>query len=115
MAETNLRRVFKFADNDFSRNSGISIAAVLVLTLTTLLVTFLFFIGGMSSHLISSIEDKVDITAYFKESTEEQDILGIRDEILQGSDVKSAEYVSEDDALATFLATHEDNPDIADA
>ena len=36
---TNLKRIIKFAINDFSRNKGISIAAIFVLVVTIMLVT----------------------------------------------------------------------------
>ena len=105
---TNFKRVVNFGVKDFSRNKGISIAAIFVLTITIMLVTGLFFFHGMVKYLTSQIQDKIDITAYFKDGTQEQDILNAKDEILKtASNVKNVEYVSKDQALATFNKTHQ--------
>jgi len=107
---TNFKRIITFAINDFSRNKGISIAAVFVLTIAIMLVTGLFFFQGMAGYLISQIQDKIDITAYFKEGTQEQDILDVKDEILKTSpNIKNIEYISKDQALAFFNEKHKDN------
>lgn len=64
---------------------------------------------------MATIENKIDITAYFKEDALEQDMLGARDEILKTLlDVK-VEYVSKEDALEDFLQKHKDSSDISRA
>lgn len=104
------KRVFNFAVVDFYRNKGMSLAAIFVLTIIVLVVTGLFLMRGVSNYLISTIENKIDITAYFKEDTIEQDILQIKEEIAKDSaTIKSIEYVSKDDALADFNRKHQDN------
>ena len=98
---TNFKRITDFAVKDFSRNKGISIAAIFVLVITIMLVTGLFFFQGMVGYLTTQIQDKIDITAYFKDGTAEQDILNAKDEIIKMSpSVKNIEYVSKDQALA---------------
>ena len=107
---TNFKRVIGFAFNDFARNKGISIAAIFVLTITIMLVTGLFFFQGITGYLTSQIKDKIDITAYFKDGTQEQDILDVKDEILKmSSNIKNIEYISKDQALASFNEKHQDN------
>jgi cell division transport system permease protein len=107
---TNFKRVLSFAANDFSRNKGISIAAIFVLTIIIMLVTGLFFFQGIVNYVTSEIQNKIDITAYFKDGTQEQDILNVKAEILKMSpDIKNIEYVSKDQALAFFNEKHKDN------
>jgi cell division transport system permease protein len=111
---TNFKRILTFAINDFSRNKGISIATIFVLTITIMLVTGLFFFQGITGYLTSQIQDKIDITAYFVDGTPEQDILNVKDEILKMSpNIKNVEYVSKDQALAFFNERHRDNPVLA--
>jgi cell division transport system permease protein len=113
---TNLKRVISFASSDFSRNKGISIAAIFVLVVTIMLVTGLVFFQGIAGYLASQIQDKIDITAYFKDSTTEQDILNVKDKILTMSpNIKNVEYVSQVQALASFNEKHGDNPVLAKA
>lgn len=113
---TNFKRVIKFATTDFSRNKGVSLAAVFVLVITIMLATSLFFFQGITQYLILQVQDKIDITAYFKEETLEEDILKVREEILKMSaDVKDVEYVSKDAALQAFKQRHQDNDVFAKA
>jgi len=107
---TNLKRVLTFAVNDFSRNKGISIAAIFVLTIIIMLVTGLFFFQGIAGYLASKIQDKIDITAYFKDGAQEQDILNVKAEILKMSPkIKNIEYISKDQALASFNEEHKND------
>lgn len=110
------KRVLNFAVTDFYRNKGTSLAAIFVLMITTLLMTGLFMVGGISNFLVTELQNKIDITAYFKEDTSEVDILSIKDEILKNSpDVKSVSYVSKEDALEEFNERHKDNDVFAQA
>lgn len=112
----NLKRILTFAMNDFSRNMGISMAAIFVLTITILLVTGLIFFQGIGGYLTNQIQDKIDITAYFTDDATEEDILIVKDEISKMSpNIKNIEYVSKDQALADFNAKHIDNPIITGA
>jgi len=112
----NFKRTLTFAINDFSRNKGISIAAIFVLTITILLVTCLFFFQGMANYLTSQIQDKIDITAYFKDVAQEQEILDVKEEILKMSpNIKKIDYVSKDEAFASFSEKYGDNPTLSKA
>ena len=113
---TNFKRIVKFALNDFGRNKGISIAAIFVLVVTIMLVSGLFFFHGIAAYLTSEIQNKIDVTAYFKDGVSEQDILNVKDEILKVSpNIKNVEYVSKDQALAAFNQKHSDNVILAKA
>jgi cell division transport system permease protein len=104
----NLKRITNFAVKDFSRNKGISVAAIFVLIVTIMLITSLFFFQGMVGHLASQIQDKIDMTAYFQAGTKEQDILDVKDQLLKKSlSIKNIEYVSKDQALANFNERHQ--------
>src|SRR3989344_5683553 len=105
---TNFKRVLHFALADFSRNKGISLATTFILVVTISLFTLLFFMHGVSKEIISQIQNKIDITAYFKSNTSEMDILAAKDQILlQSADIKSIEYISKEDALNIFLEKHQ--------
>jgi len=113
---TNFKRVLTFAFNDFSRNKGISVAAIFVLAIIIMLVTGLFFFQGIAGYLTSRIQDKIDITAYFKDGTQEQDILNVKAEILKMSpNIKNVDYVSKDQALASFNAVHQNDTVLSQA
>jgi len=107
----NFKRILKFAFDDFSRNKGTSVAAIFMLTIIILFVTGLFFFQGLANYLTSQLKNTIDITAYFKAATSEEDILDVKDKILKISpNIKSIEYVSKEQALADFNEKHKDNP-----
>lgn len=98
----NFSKIMRFAFTDFSRNKGISVAAIFILTVTVMLATFIFFFQGSANYLINQIQDKIDITAYFKEGTQDADIIIIQDEIKKLPIVKNVQYISADQALENF-------------
>lgn len=107
---TNLKRIIKFAFQDFSRNKGISIAAIFVLVITIMMVTGIFFFQGVSNFLVKEIQDKIDITAYFKEDASEENILRVKSEILKiSADIKDVQYISKKQAMQAFTEKHKDN------
>jgi len=59
--------------------------------------------------LISSIQEKVDISVYFKYGASEEDILNIKNEIAGISEVKEVKYVSKEEAFKNFTEKHKDN------
>lgn len=113
---TSLKRILKFAVTDFYRNRGASFAAIFVLVMTISLVTGLFLFQGISKFLISQVQDKIDISAYFKEDTTEEDVLGVKAELSKfSSEVKEIQYISKEEALQRFTKKHKDNPDFMKA
>src|SRR3989344_2329773 len=112
----NFKRILNFALTDFFRHKGMSVAAIFVLTITILLVTSLFMLRGASNYLIETVRNKIDITAYFKEDAQEQEILNVKEELLKEiPSIKNVQYVSKENALADFNEKHQDDSVIADA
>ena len=57
-----------------------------------------------------AIQNKIDITAYFKENTPEQEILNVKDQVLKISpDIKNVQYVSKEEALNEFKEKHRES------
>lgn len=112
----NLKRILKFSWTDFSRNRGNNFAAIFVLAVPILVATFLFLFQGFSHFVISQIQAKMDVTAFFKEDAVEQDILTVKDELLKlSSEIKSVQYISKEQALQEFTDRHKNDPDFIKA
>jgi len=113
---TNFKRILKLAFVDFYRNKGISVAAIFVMVITIFVMTGLFFIHGIGNHIITEVQNKIDITAYFKTEAEEVDILQAKDQLMNlVPQIKDIQYVSKEDALALFTQRHQDNLVFSDA
>lgn len=107
---TTLRRIIKTGLNSFWRNRWVSTATISILVITLGLITSLFLISVAAGTILSDLEEKVDISVYFKLETPESDITKVKQELEGLSDVKTVEYVSRDLALEKFQEGHQNNP-----
>lgn len=107
---THLKRIIRLGWLGFSRDGGQIFATIFILAVAILLVSSLFLSGKVSQFLIISLESKADISVYFKESSLEEDIFQVRDELAKIPEVKETTYLSKDQALAEFKKRYENNP-----
>ncbi len=105
-----LKRIFRSAWLSFFRDGGLIIANIFIIVLTISVITSLFLFKDVSQFIISGIQEKVDISVYFKYETPEKDILAVKEEISEIAEVKDVEYVSKDKALEVFTERHKDDP-----
>jgi cell division transport system permease protein len=103
---TTLKRILKLGWQNFSRDGGIVIATIFILVLAILLVSTIFLLKDVSQFLITSLEEKADISVYFKESANEEDILKVKDLLSQIPEVKKIEYISQKEALKKLMERH---------
>ncbi len=107
MEKVTLQRVLKSGFTSFFRNGLVSVATVLVMSLSMFMLGSVLIGSIFLSGVITTIEDKVDISVYFKPNASETDIVAFKAELEKYPDVKSVGYVSRDNALKDFLARHE--------
>lgn len=105
-----LKRVFKSGWLSFSRDGGIAAATIFILLMTVFLVSSLFLLSKVSQLLIDSLEEKVDISIYFKEGSTESEILDFQEELSKVPEVEKMEYISREDAFEAFMEKHKDEP-----
>ena len=91
---TLIKRVIKFGWINFSRNSGLSIATIFIIVMTISLMTSLFLFREAGQFLISYLQEKIDISVYFKIDSQEIDILEVKEELLKIPEVKNVQYIS---------------------
>lgn len=103
-------RVIKSALKNFWRNGWLSAATIGVIMLALFTLSILVLVNVVASEALTSLQDKVDISVYFKIDTPEPQILKARAELVELNEIKSIEYVSRDEALANFKQKHKDNP-----
>lgn len=100
------QRVIKSGFTKFFRNGLVSVATVLVMSLSMLVFGGVLVGGVFVNGLIGSIEEKVDISVYFKLDAPEESVLAFKKDLEKFSDVKSVQYISREMALESFLARH---------
>jgi len=109
MYKTNLLRIIKTGFQNFWRNSWLSAATISIIVLTLFVMTSLLLLNVITQSVVADLENKVDVSAYFNSESPENDILAIRQDLIKLPEVKSAEYVSKDEALKQFKERHKDN------
>jgi cell division transport system permease protein len=110
-----IKRIFRFGWQSLARDGGMISANVFIMTMAVFMITSIFFLKDISQFLVNSIEDKVDVSVYFKENVLEEDILKVKQEIVLVPEVKEVNYVSKEQALENFVNRHGNNPVLMEA
>ncbi len=103
---TELKRIIKAGFIDFKRGGLVSFAAVLVVTITLSIVTFIILLQAVLYFSLGVIKDKVDVTIYLNVGAPEDKILALKDSISKLPEVSDVSYVSADDNLKSFRERH---------
>lgn len=107
---TSLLRIIKYGLQTFWRNAPVSLAAIVVMVWALLVFEGLMLLTVVTNRAVLSIEDKIDISAYFKTNVPEDEILKIERALKDFPEVKSVEYISRERALELFKEQHKSNP-----
>lgn len=102
----NVKRIFNTGWTNFKRNSYLSLGTTGVMVLVLLLFSALMALNFLSLKIVASLQEKVDVTAYFKSEASDEEIGAIKEAVQSLGDVRGVEYVSKEDALEEFKARH---------
>ena len=105
-----LRRVINFGWHNFWREGGLNAATIFVLTITISLISFIFAAQGIVHHLISQIQDKIDISVYINPDSNQEEIVQVEDALKSMPEVKNVYYLSKEEVLQTFKDRHANDP-----
>jgi len=103
---TTLKRIIIAGWQDFSRDGGIAVATIFILVMVIFLASTIFLSKDINQFLITSLQEKADISVYFKEFVLENDILKIKEKLSQVPEVKNVEYVSKEEAIRRLVEKH---------
>lgn len=106
---TKIKRTIRAGFISFWRNGYVSLASVLVMTVTLSVLTSIIFTGALLDSTLTSVKDKVDINVYFVKGANEEDIAVITKALRNLPQVSKADYISSDVALEDFRHRHQDD------
>ncbi|MBI3045925.1 MAG: ABC transporter permease [Candidatus Harrisonbacteria bacterium] len=112
---TTLYRIIKYGINGFLRNSWLSIATLSVMVLALFVFLSLIIFNVLTANALDILKDKIDISVYFQGDVPEDEILKIKRSLESLAEVKAAEYISRDQALALFQERHQEDETIVQA
>ncbi|MEK7076361.1 MAG: permease-like cell division protein FtsX [Patescibacteria group bacterium] len=100
------KRVFSVGWTNFKRNSYLSMGTTGVMVLVLFLFSGLMSLNFLASRIVSGLEEKVDVSVYFKNDASEEEINRVKSDLESSGMVKNVEYVSKDKALDEFKQRH---------
>jgi cell division transport system permease protein len=103
------KRIIKAGFMSFYRNTLLSATTIFIMTIVIFLITMLFLFNSISNVLISDIQKKVDISVYFKEDVAMEDVLSIKSQVEEITEVEEVRYISKEEALEIFTQKHKDD------
>ncbi len=104
-----LYRITKTSLISLWRNLWLSIAAILMMVVTLLSISFFVDSLIITNRTTQSLRDRVDMTVFFNDSASKDQIFAIQNIMLSRQDIKSVDYVSKEKALDQWRDRNKDN------
>lgn len=87
-----------------------SLITITMLVMTLLTVNILLVLNYVTDQAISSVENRIEVSVYFEQSTKAETITSAVEYLRGLSQVRDVLTVSPDDALKRFTEQHKDDP-----
>lgn len=100
------KRVARYGLIGFIRNGFVSLAAVLIMTITLFVSSVLLIAGAALDSTLQQLMQKVDVNVYFVTEASEEQVMEIKRQLEALPEVSSVEYISREQALAEFRERH---------
>lgn len=99
-------RILRYGWQGFLRNGSLSFSTISIVILAAIVFEGLILFGVISNGAVSSIQEKIDITVYFKQTVSEDAVLNVKKSLERLPEVADVEYISREQALEEFTAAH---------
>lgn len=108
-------RAIKFTLQQIRRNLWLSIVTITLLILPLLSVNIIIALGALTKAATVGIQDKIDISVYFKSSATDEQAQVVREQLLKLPEVKAVDYTTREGAIARFKERHVNDPIILES
>lgn len=105
----NVKRIFRAGFLNFWRNGFVTLASVLVMTVTLFVLGSLVLTGVILNSTLTELKSKVDMNIYFTTEAPEEKIVELQKALETQPQVDVVTYISRDDALAQFRERHKND------
>ena len=109
MQLVNLKRVARYGLIGFVRNGFVSLAAILIMSITLFVLVWIVIVSAGLKTTLSSLQDKVDVTVYFTTTATDDQVNALKQSLQALPQVASVTYTSRDQALAAFQDRHKND------
>ena len=105
---------FKTAWKNIRRSPYQAFAAILIMTLTFLVVSYFTFLLFGSSKIINYFESKPQVTAFFRDEAKQSDINSLENQLSETNKISSVKFVSKQEALKIYREQNKNDPLLLD-
>lgn len=103
---TVLKRTMTAGAKNFARGGVVTVATVLIMTVTLGIIGLLIFLSAILTSTLDSIKNKVDVNVYFVTTASESQIQDVISKVGQLPQVASITYTTREEALVAFRERH---------
>lgn len=104
-----LGRIIKSGFQNFWRNGYLSVAVIFIIILTVVIFTSIILINVIGKAALSSLEERVDVSVYLKNSAQGSEIDDLKSQLSSMEQVKEIDYISKEEALNKFKEEYKEN------
>ena len=104
----------KTTTQNIRRSPYQAIAAIVIMTLTFLVISFFTFLLVGSSKIIQYFESKPQVTVFFRNEAKQEDINSLENKLKEEGRVSSVKFVSKKEALAIYKEQNKNDPLLLD-
>lgn len=106
---TTVKRVARYGLIGFIRNGFVSLAAILIMTVTLFVVASLLISGAAFNSVLNELTNNVDVTVYFTTNATDDQMTQLQTSLEALPEVASVTFESRDQALAAFQERHQND------
>lgn len=92
------------------REKLLILANMVAMTVTFLVLGLFISVAVVSQTILKSLEDQAQLTVFFKDDFNEENILALKDSLMGDPRVNSVKYISKEDAFKIFTDMNKDEP-----
>ncbi len=107
-------KYLKTAWKNIRRSPYQALAAILIMTLTFLAISFFAFLLYGSSTIITYFESKPQVTAFFRNEASQDEINSLENKLSETGKTSSIKFVSKQDALRIYKEQNKNDPLLLD-
>ncbi|MBN1617996.1 hypothetical protein JW887_01475 [Candidatus Dojkabacteria bacterium] len=108
-------RIFRNTRKNILRNKWLSLATIIVVTITFTIATLFLALTVISSRTISVFEQKAPIIIYFENDTEEKLIQDVKKQIEDTGLVSEVDYLDKEQALERYKSYYDEYPTLVES
>ena len=106
---TTIRRIIRSGFVSFWRNGVVSVASVLVMTVTLFTLGATIFLCALLHSSLEYLKEKVDVNIYFTTAATEDQIMNLKSALDTLPEVAATTYTSREQALEDFKTRHQND------